>query len=99
MHQVISQSSKKEGLKFWFQTGTKDEKFDRNDSGIIDSIEDTLDLMGELRKLGYEDPSDITYLEVEGGEHNFKTWAEALPQFLTWAFAPPSNGGYMGSES
>lgn len=87
MHQIISNSQKKEGLRFWFQTGTKDEEFDRNNSGTIDSIEDTLDLISELKKLGYNNGSDITYLEIEGGEHNFKTWAEALPRFLSWAFA------------
>jgi len=89
MHEIIRESQKREELKFWFQTGTKDEKFDRNNSGVIDSIEDTLDLIVELRKLGYKDASDISYLEIEGGQHNFKTWSEALPHFLTWAF--PSN--------
>lgn len=92
MHQIIRESSKKEGLKLWFQTGTKDEECDRNNSGIIDSIEDTVDLIEELKRLGYDDQTDINYLEIEGGEHNFKTWAIALPKFLTWAFSSQNDG-------
>lgn len=73
------------GLRFWFQTGTEDEKEDRNGNGIIDAIDDTLDLMAALLELGY--PTDaVEYVEIEGGEHNPKTWAKVLPDFLGWAF-------------
>jgi enterochelin esterase-like enzyme len=70
-------------LKFWFQTGTNDETDDRNKNGIIDSIDDTTDLIKLLKGKGY---ADIVYREVEGGEHNPKTWGEVLPDFLIWAF-------------
>ena len=83
MHQLIEKSNKKEGLKFWFQTGTKDEIEDRNNNGIIDSIDDTLSLIHELKTLGYTD-QDISYTEVEGGEHNPDTWAKVMPVFLNW---------------
>ncbi|MGK0365744.1 MAG: enterochelin esterase-like enzyme [Saprospiraceae bacterium] len=72
-------------LKFWFQTGTNDETDDRNNNGIIDSIDDTTDLIKLLKKGGFSD-EDIVYREVENGEHNPETWGEVLPEFLKWAF-------------
>jgi enterochelin esterase-like enzyme len=86
MHQVIRRGRFKPGMKFWFQTGLNDEYSDRNKNGVIDSIDDTLDLIVELTKKGYRPFHDIQYLELENGEHNLKTWAEALPHFLKWAF-------------
>ena len=85
MHKIIREGQKREGLKFWFQTGTKDEKSDRNKNGVIDSIDDTLDLIKELKKLGYTD-EDITYEEIKNGQHNFHTWSRIFPEFLKWAF-------------
>ncbi len=85
-HAMIRRGHFKEGLKFWFQTGTLDEKADRNKNGVIDSIDDTLDLIVELTKKGYRPFHDIHYYEMDGGEHNMKTWKEAMPEFLTWAF-------------
>ncbi len=86
MHQLIRNSKSKPGLKFWFQTGTQDEQSDRNKNGVIDSIDDTLDLIAELTKKGYRPFHDIQYLEMKDGKHNTATWAEALPHFLKWAF-------------
>lgn len=86
MHSQIREDDLKEGLKFWFQTGTKDEPFDRNGNGVIDSIDDTLDLIAELTKKGYRPFHDIVYHEIHGGEHNQHTWGQALPVFLKWAF-------------
>ena len=86
MHQQIRRGRIKPGMKFWFQTGTQDEWSDRNKNGIIDSIDDTLDLIVELIKIGYRPFHDIQYLEIKNGKHNPETWAEAMPNFLTWAF-------------
>jgi len=86
MQHLVRQSSKREGLQFWLQTGTLDEKSDRNYNGIIDSIDDTLDLIAELEKLGYVREKDIKYVEVKGGKHHPSTWAEVLPDFLKWGF-------------
>lgn len=85
MHRIIREGEKREGLKFWFQTGTKDEKSDRNNNGVIDSIDDTLDLIKELKGIGYTD-EDITYEEIKNGQHNFHTWSRIFPEFLKWAF-------------
>lgn len=86
MHLQIRKGKFKPGLKFWFQTGTLDESYDRNENGTIDSIDDTLDLITELTKKGYRPFHDIQYYEIEGGRHNLETWKQALPEFLKWAF-------------
>ena len=86
MHQVIRKSRKRNGMKFWFMAGSNDETSDRNNNGIIDAIDDTLDLIAELSKLGYKPYYDVSYLEIDGGEHNVPTWGKAMPEFLKWAF-------------
>lgn len=87
MHEIVAKGKKVEGMKFWFQTGTKDEDSDRNNNGVIDSIDDTLDLIKELVNLGYDRDKDIYYLEVEGGYHNQQTWGRVMPDFLKWGFS------------
>lgn len=72
--------------QFWLQTGTEDEKDDRNNNGVIDSIEDTLDLIAELEKKGFRWGHDIRYVEVKGGHHDQATWSAIMPDFLQWAF-------------
>lgn len=86
MHQEIRHGKKKENLKFWLQTGAMDEVGDRNKNGVIDSIDDTLDLIAELTKKGYRPFHDIQYVEMKEGRHNLETWADAMPVFLKWAF-------------
>lgn len=85
MHLTVRNSTFKSGLKMWFQAGTEDETSDRNNNGIIDAIDDTLDLIKELKRKGYND-QDIKYLEIEGGKHDQSTWAKAIPDFLLWAY-------------
>ncbi|MET3978536.1 enterochelin esterase family protein [Mucilaginibacter sp. UYP25] len=86
MHSMLRSSTGKPDLKFWLQTGTKDETADRNKNGIIDSIDDTIDIIKELLAKGYQRPADIQYLEVLGGTHDPETWGKAMPKFLQWAF-------------
>jgi enterochelin esterase-like enzyme len=85
MHDIIAKSERRDNMKFWFEVGTKDEEGDRNNNGIIDAIDDTVDLIEELCKLGYRPHEDIKYLEIQGGEHNPTTWGKVMPDFLTWA--------------
>lgn len=86
MHQIIKKDIYKPGLKFFFQCGNLDEVRDRNKNGIIDSIDDTLDLVNELIKKGYDPMKDIFYFEQKDGKHDPLTWAKALPVFLEWAY-------------
>jgi enterochelin esterase-like enzyme len=86
MHKLIREGKFAPHLKFFFETGTLDEKMDRNHNGIIDSIDDTLDLIKELREKGYSETRDIKYLELADGKHDVPTWARAFPDFLKWGW-------------
>lgn len=90
IHQMIKNTEKREGLKFWFECGTRDENADRNKNGLIDSIDDTIDFIQELKAKGYDDKKDIEFVLVKGGEHNQQTWSELMPYFLRWAFGKTS---------
>lgn len=85
-HQIVRAGPKRSGLKFWFEAGSHDEWADRDRNGVIDSIQDTLELIADLQSIGYRRSRDIHYLEVKGGQHTQATWARALPEFLRWAF-------------
>ncbi len=86
IHQQIKNTEKRPGMKFWFECGTMDETSDRNKNGVIDSIDDTVDLIKILKEKGYESNDDIQFVLVKGGEHNQQTWAEIMPYFLSWGF-------------
>jgi enterochelin esterase-like enzyme len=85
IHQRIKNGEYIPELKFFFQCGCLDETKDRNKNGIIDSIDDTLDLIKELKKKGYNDES-INYLELADGKHDVPTWGKAMPAFLKWGW-------------
>jgi len=86
MHKLIREGDYKPGLQFYFTTGSLDEKMDRNNNGIIDSIDDTLGLIEELEKKGYKNEGDIHYVNYEDGKHDVKTWGRAMPAFLKWGW-------------
>ncbi|HEX3025127.1 MAG TPA: hypothetical protein VHP12_07945 [Chitinophagaceae bacterium] len=52
---------------------------------MIDSIDDTLDLIVELKTKGYTE-QHIKYLELKDGMHDVVTWAKAFPEFLKWGW-------------
>jgi enterochelin esterase-like enzyme len=85
-HSLVRRSAHRPGFRAWFQAGTLDERDDRDNNGVIDAIQDTLELMDELRGLGYENGRDLVYVEVKGGRHDYDTWSRVLPHFLLWAF-------------
>lgn len=87
MHNQVKNGAGAPGLKFFLQTGLMDEKKDRNNNGIIDSVDDALDLIAALKKKGYTS-NDIYYLELEDGTHDVATWAKAFPYFLKWGWKP-----------
>lgn len=86
MHNEIRKGNYYPGLKFFFQTGKLDETADRNNNGIIDSIDDTISLIDELIKKGYDPEKDIYYLELNDGKHDVNTWGRAFPKFLKWGW-------------
>jgi enterochelin esterase-like enzyme len=86
MHQQVRQGKYAPWLKFFFQCGNMDETKDRNKNGIIDSIDDTQDLIKELVTKGYDREKDIYYLELKDGHHDVYTWGRAMPEFLKWGW-------------
>jgi enterochelin esterase-like enzyme len=86
MHQQVRKGHYAPWLKFFFEVGTQDETADRNNNGIIDAIDDTISLIDELVKKGYDKKRDMHYLELKDGRHDVATWARAFPDFLTWGW-------------
>lgn len=86
MHAQIRNGGYYPWLKFFFETGTLDETADRNNNGIIDSIDDTVSLIDELVNKGYSSDTAIRYLELKDGKHDVPTWARAFPEFLKWGW-------------
>lgn len=86
MHKQIKNGQFSPWQKFFFECGTMDETKDRNNNGVIDSIDDTQDLIKDLISKGFDRNRDIFYLEIEGGRHDVSTWAKALPAFLKWGW-------------
>jgi enterochelin esterase-like enzyme len=85
MHLQVRKGNFHPWLQFFVQCGKLDESADRNENGIIDSIDDALDLIIELKAKGYTD-EHIHYLELEDGKHDVTTWGSAFPAFLKWGW-------------
>ncbi|WP_229725120.1 alpha/beta hydrolase-fold protein [Hymenobacter baengnokdamensis] len=85
MHSLVAARPARPGQQFWLQAGTDDETSDRNNNGIIDAIDDTLDMLAALAAQGLP-PAAARYVEVPGGHHHPGTWGAIMPDFLRWAF-------------
>ncbi len=85
MHLQIRYGTMYPWLKFFLQTGVLDESADRNNNGIIDSIDDALDLIVELKAKGYTN-EHLHYLQMDDGKHDVPTWGRAFPEFLKWGW-------------
>ncbi|MBC7829567.1 MAG: esterase, partial [Chitinophagaceae bacterium] len=77
MHRQIRRGSFHPGLQFFFQCGELDEGEDRNRNGVIDSIDDTIDVMRELLAKGYLEGKDMQYLQLSDGKHDVASWARS----------------------
>lgn len=86
VHATVAQAPIAPPIRAWFMAGTEDETADRNHNGIIDAIDDTLQLVALLEKKGLQRGTALHYRQVEGGRHEPATWGEVLPEFLRWAF-------------
>ncbi|CAH0999039.1 putative protein YbbA [Neolewinella maritima] len=85
VHDYVSRARRGITNRFWFMAGTADEEADRNNNGVIDSIDDTLQLMALLQQKGLKPGKDMVYREVEGGKHEPETWGKVVGEFLVWA--------------
>ncbi|MCE7060143.1 esterase family protein [Dyadobacter sp. CY343] len=84
MHAQIRETATPPKLKCWFQCGSNDENDDRDGDGVIDSVQDTLECIGEMERKGLAWNRDVFYTEVVGGQHNPATWGQVMPRFLQW---------------
>lgn len=91
MHGLVRARPPHPSHRFWLQTGTLDERGDRNENGVIDSIEDCLDIIEELITAGLDAQQAIRYVQVDGGHHHPDTWGRVMPDFLIWAFGQESS--------
>ncbi len=82
MHAQVRNGSYHQGMKFFLQCGELDEAEDRNRNGVIDSIDDTIDLMRELLSKGYREGEDMIYYQMPDGKHDVASWGRAWPVFL-----------------
>jgi len=82
----IRSSRKKPHLQYWFYTGAKEEKSDRDKDGIIDAVDDTKDLVELIKNKNVCSPDDIIYTEDANGIHDFISWSHWFGTFLVWAF-------------
>jgi enterochelin esterase-like enzyme len=85
MHLQVRNGKFHPWLQFFIECGTSDETADRNKNGIIDSIDDALDLIIALKAKGYTH-QHIEYLQIEEGKHDIETWEKAIPNFLIWGW-------------
>jgi hypothetical protein len=52
-HQMVRQTSDSRAFRGWFQAGTLDETSDRDNNGVIDAIQDTQELIAEIRAASF----------------------------------------------
>lgn len=82
----LSKSKLSNHFRCYLMAGTNDERNDRNGNGIIDAVDDTLDLF-DLLSMKITAPEKNLHLSiVEGGRHEPATWSLQLPEFLIHAF-------------
>ena len=84
VHDYVRRLKKARPIRAWFMAGTADEESDRNQNGIIDAIDDTLQLVDLLRDRGRDPERDLAYVQVEGGRHEPGTWGSVIGDFLRW---------------
>jgi enterochelin esterase-like enzyme len=83
IHQKVKKLNANSEQRFFFQAGQQDETADRNRNGIIDAIDDTLDLMVAMKSIGFTG-DQLTYFELADGSHDVRTWSRVLPEYLNW---------------
>ena len=81
----LKTSRKKPDQQYWFWVGAKEESSDRDKDGIIDAVDDTRDIITQLKSKGVPD-KNIVYKEAPQGQHDWPYWSAAFPDFMIWAF-------------
>lgn len=71
--------------RFWMMATDEEEKDDRNQNGIVDVVDDTLQLIEALHQQGTP-VKNISFTRLSKGAHHTDTWAKELEPMLRWAF-------------
>ncbi|MBK8875849.1 MAG: hypothetical protein IPN13_18890 [Bacteroidetes bacterium] len=69
--------------------GTDDETCDRNGNGVIDAVDDTLDMYDLLRSKMKNAGLNLQLQIVNGGTHHQSTWKKSYVDFIKFAFTLP----------
>lgn len=85
MHRRVRGTAVRPAIRIWLESGLQDETADRDGDGVIDSIQDSEELVNELVTLGFRRGPDLVHLTVTG-KHDLPTWSRMIPEFLVWAF-------------
>lgn len=78
-------------FKCWLMAGTNDETCDRNGNGVIDAVDDTLDMYDLLRSKMKNAGLNLQLQIVNGGTHHQSTWKKSYVDFIKFAFTLPYN--------
>ncbi len=78
-------------FRCYLMAGTNDEKNDRNGNGIIDAVDDTLDMFDLLSAKISCPEKKLCLSIVDGGRHEPATWSAQIPEFLVHAFGIPKS--------
>ncbi len=73
-------------FRTWLMAGTNDEHNDRNQNGVIDSVDDTMDMFDLLASKNFSHCHHLQLCIARGGSHNQSTWSQYFPDFLKFAF-------------
>ncbi len=85
LHLRVRKEEYRRGMKFFFQCGFPGERQDLNRNGVIDPIDDTIDLMRELVRKGYREGNDIRYLQ--DAKPRPDGWINSFLRFLEWSWS------------
>jgi iron(III)-enterobactin esterase len=84
---LVRGSTARSGMRMWFEAGTAEQPYsDVDHNGVIDMIQDVQDTMSLLSAKGYQNGTDMVYVQVEGGQHELATWETVMPNFLKFAY-------------
>lgn len=91
VHKLIVNKPLPESFSVWLAVGTEEETDDRDSDGIIDTMDDSQDLLVALENKKLANPGstinhDFSFTPFPGGQHNQQTWKRMLPDFLIWAY-------------
>ncbi|HKQ99154.1 MAG TPA: alpha/beta hydrolase-fold protein [Pyrinomonadaceae bacterium] len=80
---AVEALEKKPRLRIWLDTGTKE---GGNAAEEVNTTKNARLLRDALVSKGWKEGADLKYLEVEGGEHNERAWAERFNRILEFLF-------------